>query len=188
MDNRFQLWNKYVVTPDLIYKLNSKNIHNIVGLKNIVLKSTINTTITDSKDILFGLVALELLSNQRAKVLRTRKSIAAFKTRKFMPISSKVTMRNKNLYSFLDFFVSVVLPRTSNIKELAKGSLVRSNASVNIGLSNLTTFLQLSKESEQLPKDVGITVTLNSNKAYLDYELLLLLNQYQIPIIMNKEH
>ena len=97
-------------------------------------------------------------------------------------------MRNKNLYSFLDFFVSVVLPRTSNIKELAKGSLVRSNASVNIGLSNLTTFLQLSKESEQLPKDVGITVTLNSNKAYLDYELLLLLNQYQIPIIMNKEH
>ena len=84
MNNRFQLWNKYVVTPDLIYKLNSKNIHNIVGLKNIVLKSTINTTITDSKDILFGLVALELLSNQELKSARTRKSIAAFKTRKFV--------------------------------------------------------------------------------------------------------
>ena len=188
MNDRFRLWNKHVVIPDLIYKFNSKNIHTVVELKDIVLKSTVNTTITDSKDILFGLVALELLSNQRAKILRTRKSIAAFKTRKFMPISSKVTLRNKNLYNFLDFFVSMVLPRMSNIKELTRSSVVKSKTSVNIGLSNLTTFLQLGKESEQLPKDVGITVTLNSNQAHLDSELLLLLSQYQIPIILNKEH
>ena len=187
MNSRLQLWNKQVIIPDLVYKFNSKNIHDIIQLNDIVLKSTVNTTITDSKDIIFGLMILELLSNQRAKVTRIRKSIAAFKTRKSMPISSKVTMRNKNLYLFLDFFISVVLPKTTQFKELTKNSLVKSNTSVSIGLSNLTAFLQLNKESEQLPKDIGLTVTLNSREFKSKYKLVVLLSQYQIPVILQKE-
>ena len=123
-----------------------------------------------------------MLSNQKAKVLRTRKSIAAFKTRKFIPISSKVTIRNKNLYFYLDFFVSVVLPKIPQLREFGKTSVVKSCNSISLGVSNLTTFLQLNKESEQLPKDMGMTVTLNSNEFNSKSKFLVLLSQYQIPV------
>ena len=182
--NRLKIWNKNVVTLDLLYKLNTKNIHSKVFIHNFDLKSTINTSVIEPKDIIFGLIVLELLTNQKAKVSRTRKSIAAFKIRKFIPISSKVTIRNNNLYNYLDFLVCVVLPRLPQFKELDKNSIVLSKTSLSIGLSNLNIFPQLAKESEQLPKNMGITITINVNSNRDENELLLLLSYFQVPITL----
>lgn len=182
--NRLQIWNKNIVSSDLIYKLNSKNLNNIISLTNIVLKSTINTSISDPKDIIFGLVALELLTNQKAKISRTRKSIAAFKTRKFVPISSKVTLRKRKLYSCIDFLICVAFPKWTQIKELEKRSLVIAKTSLSLGLPNLTMFPQLIKEYEQLPKEMGLTVTMNSTNVVNESDLLMLLSQYQMPVTL----
>jgi len=76
--NRLYSWDKIVVSPDLIYKLNSRNVHDIVRLDNFVLKSTINTSINEPKDIIFGLVALELITDQKVKVSRTKKICCCF--------------------------------------------------------------------------------------------------------------
>lgn len=180
--NRLKIWKKNIVSLDLLYKLNSKNIHNRVSIDNVNLKSTINTSVIEPKDIIFGLIVLELLTNQKAKVARTRKSIAAFKIRKFIPISSKVTVRNNNMYDFLDFLICVVLPRLPQFKEVDKKSIVISKTSLSLGLSNLNIFPQLAKESEQFPKNMGITITINVNLNETDIEFLLLLSEFQIPV------
>ena len=182
--NRLQVWNKNIVYSDLVYKLNTENLNDMVHLNDIVLKSTINTSVSEPKDIIFGLVALELLTNQKAKISRTRKSIAAFKTRKFIPIGSKVTMRRSKLYSHLDFLITVAFPKWTQLKELDKRSLVSSERSFSLGLSNLTMFPQLVKEYEQLPNDMGITITMNTNNAHNESELLLLLSEFQMPVVV----
>jgi large subunit ribosomal protein L5 len=124
----------------------------------------------------------EVLTNQKAKVLRTRKAVAAFNTKKFNAISSKVTVRGKTLHTFLWFLITVVLPRVSNFKELTRKSLTHDKNSLSLGLSNLALFPQLSKESEQLPKELGITITFNLDPK--DSNLLLLLSEYQIPVLI----
>ena len=182
--NRLYSWDKTVVSSDLIYKLNSKNVHDIAKLDNFVLKSTINTSIYEPKDIIFGLVALELVADQKAKVSRTKKSVAAFKTRKFMPISAKVTIRNKRLYCYLDFFNFVVLPKWPQFKELTKSSLVNGKNSISLGLTHLSIFPQLTKESELLPKDMGLTVTINVKSVNRESDLLLLLSEFQLPVTL----
>jgi len=182
--NRLYSWDKIVVSPDLIYKLNSRNVHDIVRLDNFVLKSTINTSINEPKDIIFGLVALELITDQKVKVSRTKKSVAAFKTRKFMPISSKVTIRHKSLYCYLDFFNFVVLPKWPQFKELTKSSLVNGKNSISLGLTHLSIFPQLTKESELLPKDMGLTVTINVKSVNRESDLLLLLSEFQLPVTL----
>lgn len=182
--NRLQIWHKNVVTVDLLYKLNSTNLHNITQLKTIILKSTINTSVSEPKDIIFGLVILELLSNQKAKILKTRKSIAAFKTRKSIPISSKVTIRSKNLYNYMDFLICVVLPKLSELNSLSIKSVANSKKSLSIGLSNLGMFPQLTKELEHLPKNIGLTVTFNISLAKSNLILLLLLSELQVPVVL----
>tara|TARA_B100000795_G_scaffold261930_1_gene239252 strand:+ start:897 stop:1451 length:555 start_codon:yes stop_codon:yes gene_type:complete len=182
--SRLQLWGKNTVSIDLIYKLNLSNLHEMNCLRSVVLKSTVNSSVGEPKDIVFGLVVLELLSNQKAKVLRTRKSIAAFKTRKFTPISSKVTIRSKNLHDFLDFLVCIVLPKLAQFKELNKNNLVTSRKSLSVGFANLAIFPQLSKESERLPRNVGLTVTFTSGSVSKTRpKLLLLLGEFQMPIV-----
>jgi large subunit ribosomal protein L5 len=182
--NRLQVWNKNIVYSDLVYKLNPENLNGMIHLDDIVLKSTINTSVNEPKDIIFGLVGLELLTNQKAKVSRTRKSIAAFKTRKFIPISSKVTIRKSKLYSHLDFLINVAFPKWTQLKELDKRSLVSSKESLSLGLSSLTMFPQLTKEYEQLPNDMGVTITMNTRNSHNEYELLLLLSEFQMPVIV----
>jgi len=180
--NRLKLWGDSIIKNDLIYKLDSKNIHSMLKLKTIILKSTVNSATSESKDILYSLIALEVLTNQKAKVLRTRKAVAAFNTKKFNAISSKVTVRGKTLHTFLWFLITVVLPRVSNFKELTRKSLTHDKNSLSLGLSNLALFPQLSKESEQLPKELGITITFNLDPK--DSNLLLLLSEYQIPVLI----
>jgi len=182
--NRLQIWQKNIVTVDLLYKLNSTNFHDITHLKNILLKSTINTSILEARDIIFGLVILQLLSNQKAKVLKTHKSIAAFKTRKSIPISSKVTLRSKNLYNYMDFLVCVVLPKLTEFNSLKVKSVVSSKKSLSIGLSNLSMFPQLTKELEHLPKNIGLTITFNIDSVKSNLVLLLLLSEFQVPVIL----
>ena len=159
-------------------------MHDIAKLDNFVLKSTINTSINEPKDIIFGLVALELITDQKVRVSRTKKSIAAFKTRKFMPISSKVTIRRKGLYCYLDFFNFVVLPKWPQFKELTKSSLVNDKNSLSLGLTHLSIFPQLTKESELLPKDMGLTVTMNTRSVSRESDLLLLLSEFQFPVTL----
>ena len=54
----------------------------------------------------------------------------------------------------------------------------------NLDLSNLNIFPQLAKESEQLPKNMGITITINVNSNRDENELLLLLSEFQVPITL----
>jgi hypothetical protein len=45
-------------------------------------------------------------------------------------------------------------------------------------------FPQLTKEYEQLPKEMGLTVTLNSINIVNESDLLMLLSEYQTPVIL----
>ena len=45
-------------------------------------------------------------------------------------------------------------------------------------------FPQLTKEYEQLPNDMGITITMNTSNAHNEPELLLLLSEFQMPVII----
>ncbi len=101
-----------------------------------------------------------------------------------MPISTKVTLRKKNLYNYLDFFICIVLPRLPQLTEFEKNSVIKAKTSLSIGLPNLTIFPQLTKESEQLPKNMGLTLTINSNNIKSNTSLLLFLSEFQMPVIL----
>ena len=93
-------------------------------------------------------------------------------------------MRKNRLYSYLDFLISVAFPKWTQLKELEKKSLVNSKKSLSLGLSNLTMFPQLTKEYEQLPNNMGITVTINTSSVHSESSLLLLLSEFQVPVIV----
>jgi len=50
--NRLQVWNRNIVYSDLVYKLNPENLNGMIHLDDIVLKSTINTSVSEPKDII----------------------------------------------------------------------------------------------------------------------------------------
>ena len=63
---------------------------------------------------------LATIAGQRPVVTKARKSVAAFKLRAGQSIGSKVTLRGRRMYEFLDRFMSVALPRVRDFRGLPR--------------------------------------------------------------------
>src|SRR3989344_9171128 len=64
-------------------------------------------------------IYLSALAGQTPVVTMAKKSISTFKVVKGQPIGMMVTLRGDRMYSFLDKFVSVVLPKVRDFKGIS---------------------------------------------------------------------
>jgi len=161
--NRLKSWHRQIVSKDLIYKLNSKNVFQIDRLNKIVLTCITNKAVEDSKNVAFVLVLLELLSSQKPRVVRAKKSVAAFKLRKFIPLGGKVTLRGKKMYNWLNILIFIIQPKLPEIIFL-KLNLKEKALVLNVGMTNILTFPQFVNENNHFIKDLGLTLTIESVK------------------------
>lgn len=71
-----------IFNRDFLLKINVRNTFEIPELSHISINLTSRSLVAEKKHSLFSLVGLSLLSGQQPKVLRAKKSVAAFKLKK----------------------------------------------------------------------------------------------------------
>lgn len=171
---------KQVLCPDMLLKQKINSITELPKIDKIILTTTSKKLVNDKKNILPGLAALELISGQKLKWTLANKSIAAFKLRKNQLIGCKVTLRKKQMYSFLEKLVIILLPRVRDYNGFHINK-IQNTQNYSIGLSNLLISPELENHFEYFEFFNGITisfVTINKNK----YSGILLLSGFQFPI------
>jgi large subunit ribosomal protein L5 len=178
--NRLKIWYNLTVSKDLIYKLNRKNILKIDHLNKLVLTCNTNDAVEDSKNVIFTLVLLELLANQKPKIIRAKKSVASFKLRKFSPLGAKVTLRNKKMYAWIDLFIFIIQPKLPEII-LIHFDLKKKTKIIGLGIPNVFGFPQLINENNIFGKEFGLTLTFESNSER-KLSTILLINGFQGPV------
>ena len=104
------------LTRDLLLKGGSKNVMNCPKLDKISLSLTTKEALINSNKLLIPLMLLKLITGQKPKITKARKSIAQFKLRQGKAIGCKVTLRNEMMYSFLDKLIYSILPQIIEIK------------------------------------------------------------------------
>ena len=109
--NRFYTHYKETICYDLLLKQNIENILDILKLEKIILNTTSKVIVSDKKNIIPGLVALELFSGQNQKITSAHKSISGFKLRENQVIGCKVTLRGETMFNFFEKLVTIILPR-----------------------------------------------------------------------------
>ena len=108
---------------------------------------------------------LAKITGQKTAVKAAKKSIATFKLRQGEPVGVMVTLRGARMYSFLDKFLNVSLPRTKDFRGIDKKS-VDNIGNLTIGLKEHTIFPETA--DEELKDVFGLAITLVStakNKA-----------------------
>jgi large subunit ribosomal protein L5 len=178
--NRLKAWYDLIVSKDLIYKLNSKSVFKIDRLNKLVLTCNTNDAVEDSKNVVFTLVLLELLANQKPKIIRAKKSVATFKLRKFSPLGAKVTLRNIKMYAWIDILIFIIQPKLSEIIFI-HFDLKEKTKIIGLGIPNIFWFPQLMQESHLFGKAFGLTLTVESNSKQ-KLSTILLVNGFQAPI------
>lgn len=154
------------IVPELQKELGIKNVNAIPRVEKIVINVGCGEA-TQNKNVIDKVVSdLSLISGQKPMIALSRKSVAAFKIRKGVPIGVKVTLRNQNMYIFLEKLLKIVLPRIRDFRGIPSTSF-DGRGNLNIGLTDQTLFPEI--EYDKIDKIRGLEITIVTNSRNDDH-------------------
>ena len=119
MSNFKKLYNEEI-TKKLVDEFKYSSSMEIPKLEKIVINMGVGEGSKDSKFIEAAVKDLEQITGQKPVVTKARKSIASFKLREGQPVGVKVTLRDENMYVFLEKLIKVALPRVRDFRGVSK--------------------------------------------------------------------
>ena len=104
------------VVPALAKEFGYKNAMAVPRIEKVVVNMGLGEATANAKVIDTGADELARITGQKPVIRRAKKSIAAFKVRKGMPIATMVTLRGERMWEFLDRLMSIALPRVRDFR------------------------------------------------------------------------
>jgi large subunit ribosomal protein L5 len=121
------------VVPSLRKEFGYTNTMAIPKLEKVVVNMGLGEATQNVKLIDAGADEVGRITGQRSVTTRAKKSIAAFKVRKGMPVGTMVTLRGDRMYEFLDRLLNIALPRVRDFKGVStKGFDGRGNYTLGL--------------------------------------------------------
>ena len=153
-----RLLNKYrdEVVPALMKKFGYKTVMQCPRLVKICLNQGVKGSVSDKKMIDDAVNEMSLITGQKAIPTMSKKDISNFKLRKNMPIGCRVTLRNVNMFEFLDRFISVSLPRVRDFKGISEKSF-DGRGNYTMGITEQIIYPEIN--IDKLPRISGMDIT-----------------------------
>lgn len=166
------------VAKKLMERFNYKSPMEIPKIKKIVINMGIGEAVGDIKQLDRAMEDLVAIAGQKPVITRAKKSEAAFKLRKGMPIGLKVTLRKDRMWDFLDKLISVALPRVRDFRGLNPKSF-DGRGNYAFGISEQIIFPEI--DYDKVDKIRGMDIIIETS-AKSDEEALWLLSLIGLPI------
>jgi large subunit ribosomal protein L5 len=158
-------------------KFQYKSVMQVPKLEKIAINQGVGAATTDKKLIDVAINEMTTITGQLAVSSKSKKDISNFKLRKNMPVGVRVTLRDNNMYEFLDRLIAVALPRIRDFKGINdKGFDGRGN--YTLGITEQIIFPEIN--IDKINKIMGMDITFVTS-ASNDVEALELLKQFGLP-------
>ena len=153
------------VVPALTKEFGYKNVMAVPRIHKVVVNMGLGEATSNAKIVDTGADELARITGQKAVTRRSKKSIAAFKVRKGMPIGAMVTLRGERMWEFLDRLMNIALPRVRDFKGVSpKGFDGRGN--YTLGLRDQLIFPEIDymKVDKARGKNVSVVTTARTDQ------------------------
>jgi large subunit ribosomal protein L5 len=157
------------VVSSLKEKFGYKSTMQVPKLMKICLNQGVGAAVSDKKLIDNAIEEMSTITGQRSVASRSKKDISNFKLRKNVPIGVRVTLRDNNMYEFLDRLISVALPRIRDFKGINdKGFDGRGNYTLGITEQIIFPEINIDKINKIMGMDITFVTSANSDKEALE--------------------
>ena len=166
-----------VVRQEMTEKFGYKNVMQVPQITKVVINMGIGEGVADRKKVDNASADLTQIAGQKSVITKSRKSIANYKLRDGQAIGTKVTLRKKRMYDFLDRLVNVALPRIRDFRGLNPKSFDgRGNYSLGIKEHIVFPEIDFDKVVDSWGMDITVCTT-----AQTDEEARALLAAFNFP-------
>jgi large subunit ribosomal protein L5 len=143
--------------PALTKEFGYTNVMAVPRLHKVVVNMGLGEATSNAKIIDTGADELARITGQKPVTRRAKKSIAAFKVRRGMPIAATVTLRGERMWEFLDRLMSIALPRVRDFKGVSpKGFDGRGN--YTLGLRDQLLFPEIDYMKVDKARGMNVSV------------------------------
>jgi large subunit ribosomal protein L5 len=145
------------VVPALRKEFGYTNIMAVPRIQKVVINMGLGEATANAKLVDTGADELARITGQKPVTRRAKKSIAAFKVRRGMPIATMVTLRGERMWEFLDRLMSIALPRVRDFKGVSpKGFDGRGN--YTLGLRDQIIFPEIDYMKVDKSRGMNVSV------------------------------
>jgi len=145
------------VVPALKKEFGYTNIMAVPKIQKVVVNMGLGEATSNAKLVDVGADELARITGQKPVTRRSKKSIAAFKVRKGMPIGTMVTLRGERMWEFLDRLMTIALPRVRDFKGVSpKGFDGRGN--YTLGLRDQLMFPEIDYMKVDKARGMNVSV------------------------------
>jgi len=165
------------IAPKLKEELGLSNAMEVPRVTKITLNMGVGEAVGDKKVLENAVSDMQKIAGQKPVVTKSRKSIAGFKIRDGWPIGCKVTLRDEQMYEFLDRFISIAIPRIRDFRGVS-GKQFDGRGNFAMGITEQIIFPEI--DYDQVDKLRGMDVVITTS-AKNDEQGRALLSAFNFP-------
>ena len=168
---------KNEVIPEMKESFSYTNTMQIPKIEKIFVNIGMGETVQDKNALAAAVSDLSMITGQKPRENKAKKSVANFKLREGMIIGVSVTLRRDRMWDFFDRLVNIALPRIRDFRGINPKSF-DGNGNYSLGLREQVTFPEINYT--EVDKLRGLQVTINTT-AKTDKESKRLLELLVVP-------
>ncbi len=149
------------VGPQLLQRYAYTNVMQVPRVIKVVLNIGMGEVTQNPKAMDAATADLRAISGQAPIVIKSRKSVAAFKLRAGVPIALKVTLRGRRMYQFLDKLLNVALPRIRDFRGLSPA--LDGHGNYTLGLREQLVFPEISYDKVDRLRGLEVTIVTSAS-------------------------
>jgi large subunit ribosomal protein L5 len=165
------------IAASLMEELSAANAMLVPRLDKIVVNVGVGEAVADKKAIDSVMEELAIITGQKPKLNRAKKSIANFKVRQGMPVGASVTLRGKRMWEFFDRLVAVAIPRVRDFRGLNPKSF-DGRGNYSFGVTEQLIFPEIDYDKVSTVRGMDITICTTADN---DEDARALLNAFGFP-------
>lgn len=146
------------IIDSLKTELSITNQYALPRIEKITVNMGVGDATQNSKALETAVAELTLISGQKPKITRAKKSIAGFKLREGQAIGCAVTLRGDRMFEFLDRLLSLALPRIRDFRGLSLKSF-DSRGNYTLGVTEQLIFPEIDYDQVDRVRGMDITIT-----------------------------
>lgn len=154
---------KKEVIPQMIKTFGYKNVMQVPKVEKVILNMGVGEATQNAKVLDEAQEELSIISGQKPRLNRSKKSIAAFKLRKNVPVGCSVTLRGKRMYDFLDKLFCLVIPKIRDFRGLPSSSF-DGRGNYSLGLKEQLVFPEIHYDKVGVTKGMDVTIVTSAKK------------------------
>jgi large subunit ribosomal protein L5 len=155
-------------------RFNYKNVMEVPRLEKVVINMGVGEAVGNPKILDAAVRELEAIAGQKAVVTRARKAISNFKLREGVKLGTKVTLRRRKMWVFLDKLFNIVLPRIRDFRGISPKQF-DGRGNFSMGLREQIIFPEIDYDKVDQVRGMNICIVTTAKTDEEGAELLRLL-------------